>query len=211
MPTIHYISRYARRVECRYRRVGSESRAIKVDKAAAENYLFLILCQRSETERYLFICAVGGDDICVELGRACRYDLADIRDVQNIAEREGALTVAAIEEGEHAPIDEVAAIALCCVFAGDIAVSAEYALAGGCLLTRRAVSGLYSIYGAAAGELFGCCLTARGGDVGDSSEYFVRGCCAVCRLCSADIAGVLTGECELCKTERIGAVGRGLS
>ena len=190
---------------------GSESRAIKVDKAAAENYLLLIIGQRCETERYLFICAVGGDDICVKFCSTGRYDLADTRNVEQISERKAALAVSVIEEGKHAPIDEVAAIALCCVFAGDIAVSAEYALAGGCLLTRRAVAGLYSIYRAAAGELFGCCLTARGGDVGDSSEYFVRGCCAVCRLCSADIAGVLTGECELCKTERIGAVGRGLS
>ena len=93
----------------------------------------------------------GGNDLLLLL-----HGGADAGHKDVVAVGDGLLDAGLAEEGQHAPVDEVGAVALRSVFEGKVGPAAEHLLAGSGLLTGAAVAGLHGEDGradAGAGEI----------------------------------------------------------
>ena len=122
------------------------------------------------------------------------------------------------QEGQHAPVDAVGAVALGCILLGKVGRAAQHALAGSRLLTCGAIAGLIGKDGGA--NVGGCGVRLVTGlfQRGIHSLYFFRqsACDAgfvqsLDCLGATDIGRVLAGQGELCQAQRVGAEGRSLT
>src|SRR5699024_1340670 len=122
------------------------------------------------------------------------------------------------QEGQHAPVDAVGAVALGGVLAGEVGRAAQHPLAAGGLLARRAVAGLVGEDGRAdvgGRRVNGVAqLTQCGVDRGHLGGQFTAAAGGVQRLHGfggGHIGRVLAGEGELRQTQGVGAEGGSLA
>ena len=141
----------------------------------------------------------------------------DVRDKDIVAQLEdlGILH----QEGSHAPVDAVGAVALGGVGLGKVGTCAHDTLAGSCLLPGGAVAGHVGEDGGTQIGVLGIILHTGSGEGGIDSLHFFRqtlACTAVTLhlphdLGAADVLGVPAGQGELGKPLGIGTVGGGLA
>ena len=203
-----------------YRILLLEVVPVVVDQAACLDDLSLGVGQIAQAD-FEFLDAILGDCICLDVVVLLVQGLADVRYIDEIAERERKLLVRTLEqERKHAPVDEVGTIPLGGVLVGNVRPSAENLLAGSGLLTSRAIAGLDSENGGADGDLHG--IDAR--ELGlqaiiGSSEALILGSLAILTaildgldsLGVRDIVRILAAKRELRKADRVRTVRGGLT
>ncbi len=152
-----------------------------------------------------------------------------MRDYQIIAHAQGIGQARIDHKGQHAPVDQVGAIALGGVLHSQVGPAAQHLLAGGRLLARRAVARFDREDGGAQADMFQGLLpgekvfhaglaVAGGADFTHAGQQFrIRGIVqaglfqGLKGLGPVHIGGVFAGQGVLRQFERIGAQGRGFA
>ena len=188
---------------------------VVVNQTAFENDFSLIVCELAECYLELFqgvsLNGVALDYVCFFLN--CFTDSREEQEVSVLKRKVSGRN----QEWKHTPVDQVRAISLGCVLVGNVCPAAKYLLAGRCLLSGRTVTRFHCKNSASYTKI-GLVYLRIGFVNGLKNRFQFRNClnrtvaCLNCFLCcldrlrTANVLRIFSGECELCKSKRIGTV-----
>ena len=189
--------------------------AVEIDEAAGfDDFFFRVGHVRDVQGNFLKFFA---DDVGLDVLHVAVEGCLDVGDIDVIADFKERVVLHL--EGQHAPVDDVGAVALRRIFPADIGQAAEDALAAGRLFAGRAIAGLDAVNHAADFRRrhigVGKCLFQLGKDVfqllvdgGRALSGYAGPFCRVDCLGPADVFRVAAGQGEFSQSQRIGAVRR---